>query len=589
MSTTQRTRSPEAAQRDAQGRLPDGPLAKSPTGIPGFDEVTGGGLPAGRLSAIIGGPGAGKTVFAVQTLVNRFRSTGEPGIFVAFEEPVSSILSNMAGFDWDLAGAIGTGLWFVDAELPAGSMLGGAFDLSGLLAVLSGLIEDHGARTVVFDGLEMLLSTLQDVRLARQELARLNDWVRQSSVSALMTVKSPGGESAWDGGTDDPQSDFLQYMTDCVVTLDRAWTPTASSRRLRVVKYRGSGFTTNPVPVVIGRSGLEVVSFRSTRPSYTTSTERVSSGIARLDALLGGGYVRGSSTLVSGSPGTAKTSLGASFIAAACARGETALFISFDESPSQIIANMLSIGRDLQPYIDAELLAMASLLSSGRSPEEHLLAIRGLMRTHAPRCIVIDPLSSLLKADYPFTDMISERIIDEAKSRGITLLCTSLLDHVSGDQEFSASNVSTIADTWMHVSYVAQDGERNRALTIIKSRGSSHSNQVRELVLSSAGIDLEEVYLAEGQVLMGSARRQKEAAEQEAAVRDMLSYQRARMQLDQDIAALRAQADAAGRELLWKQQQLALLETAEADRTHRQQAAAAARRGGRLGIEGVSS
>ena len=281
------------------------PVAKNATGIAGFDEITGGGLPRNRLTAIVGGAGAGKTVFALQTIVNRLRNAGEPGIFVAFEEPVVRVRQNIASFDWNLADVSGNALRFLDANIPVDAVLGGAFDLSGLLSGLSLLKAETVATNIVFDGIDMLLSNLQDEHLERRELARLNEWVNDSEMSALITVKSFGTSER-----DRLRSDYVQFMTDCVVHLDTAWSATTTSRSLKIVKYRGSGFAANPVPVVIGPSGLDVVAFKGIRLNYPTFTERVSSGVARLDTLLTGGYLRGSSILISGSPGTSKTSLG---------------------------------------------------------------------------------------------------------------------------------------------------------------------------------------------------------------------------------------------------------------------------------------
>ncbi len=551
-------------------------VAKSPTGIVGFDEITGGGLPQNRLTAIIGGAGAGKTVFALQTIVNRLRNSGEPGIFVAFEEPVVTVRQNIASFDWNLADVSDNALRFVDAKIPVDAVLGGAFDLSGLLSSFTLLMAETGARNIVFDGIDMLLSNLQDEHLERRELLRLNEWVHNSMISALITVKSFGNSDR-----DRLRSEYLQFMTDCVVKFDTDSSVTTTSRSLRIVKYRGSGFAANPVPLVISASGVNVVAFNGIRLNYPAFTDRVSSGVPALDTLLTGGYLRGSSILISGSPGTSKTSLAASFLAASCARAEKALFVSFDESADQIVANMRSVGIDLASHIEAGHLVMLSLISGARSPEEHFVLLQNQLVRHAPKFLVIDPLSALLTADYAFTGLICESLINEAKLRGITVLCTSLLDNVTGDRELSASKISTIADTWIHVSYLAQDGERNRALTIIKSRGTGHSHQVRELVLNQSGIDLVNVYVAEGEVLMGSARIQKEETEHENRTRDSLAYQRTRMNLDQDVAGLQTQMAAVSSELDRKRQEVVFLETSESDRVGRQQAADAARIGGR--------
>jgi circadian clock protein KaiC len=296
--------------------------------------------------------------------------------------------------------------------------------------------------------------------------------------------------------------------------------------------------------------------------------------VTRLDALLNGGYLRGSSVLISGAPGTSKTSLGASFVSAACARGEKALLVSFDESGSQIVANMRSIGIDLKPYIAAGALTVESLLSRGRSPEEHYVTIGGLLELHRPNCLVIDPISSLLKADYPFSGMICESLLDKARSLGITVLCTSLLDQVGSSKELSISQVSEIADTWILVSYIAHDGERNRAITIIKSRGTDHSNQVRELVLSQSGVDLVDVYVAEGEVLMGSARAQKEAEADRLLVLADLDAKRRRLNLDREVAELKALLQTATEQLEWKEQEAEFLNVSEIARLEMGRAAA---------------
>jgi circadian clock protein KaiC len=550
-----------APDRPPSDQTPAPRLTKVITGIEGFDEISGGGLPRGRLTAIIGAAGAGKTVFALQTLVNRLADLEEPCIFVTFEEPIDRIRSNVASFDWRAAALDESRFFFIDARIPEDAVVTGAFDLEGLLAGLTALKDEIGACNIVFDGIDMLLSSLQDERLERQELLRLDSWIRRSDISAIVTVKTFGA-----GDRDQIRADFLQYMTDCLIILSETVTATGSSRAIRIAKYRGSGFAANPFPVVIGSSGMDVIAFKGARIAYPMFSDRVSSGVGRLDALLNGGYLRGSSTLISGSPGTSKSSLGASFVDAACTRGDRALLISFDESVAQIVANMTSIGIDLSPHVDAGLLTIASFLSGGRSPEEHFIEIRNLMKAQKPDCLVIDPISALPKADYPFSAMICENLLDTAKSLGITVLCTSLLDQAVGNAELSESQISTIADTWIHVSYVARDGERNRALTIIKSRGTGHSNQVRELVLDASGIDLVDVYVAEGEVLMGSARAQKEAEAERVHVLADIAAERQRLDLERELAEAHARVQAATLELSWKQREADLVNVAEKSR-----------------------
>lgn len=545
------------------------PIAKVPTGIVGFDKISRGGLPQSRLTAIMGAAGAGKTVFALQTMVNRAAQLGEPCLFVTFEEAVSRIRSNVASFDWDASSLDEPLFRFVDARMPQDAVVTGAFDLEGLLAGLGALVEEMGARNVVFDGIDMLLSGLNDERLERQELLRLDNWIRESGVSAIMTLKTFSA-----GDRDQIRANFLQYMTDCLVVMVESVTATGASRTIRIAKYRGSGFAANPVPVIIGKSGIEVIAFNEERLDYPTFSDRLSSGVPRLDALLNGGYLHGSSTLISGAPGTSKSSLGASFLAAACMRGDRAMLVSFDESAAQIVANMKSIGIDLAPHVAAGTLMICSLISGGCSPEEHFVDIRRLLNLHKPDCLVIDPISALLKPDYAFSSMICDDLLDTAKSKGITVVCTSLLDQVVGVSELSASQISTIADTWMHVSYVARDGERNRALTIIKSRGTGHSNQVRELILGASGIDVVDVYVAEGEVLMGSARAQKEAEAERFHVLEEIAAQRQGLVLERELAEARDRVQAATLELRWKQRESDLVTMAEKSRIEANKATA---------------
>jgi circadian clock protein KaiC len=536
-------------------------IVKMATGMAGVDAMTGGGLPENRLTVVVGATGSGKTVFTLQTVANRL-AQGDACIFVAFEESADRILTNIASFAWGVGLATSGRFKLVEARMPMDAVVAGAFDLSGLLAGLSVLKEEIGARVIVFDAVDMLLTGLEDERLERQELARIDAWIRESDVSAMITVKAFGL-----GKRDQRRAEFLQYMADCVVVLSRTLTDTESSRTLIIEKYRGAGFSANPAPMVISRSGVEVVAIQPSRMDYPTFTDRVSTGVARLDGVMNGGYRRGSSVLVSGSPGTSKTTLGACFAMAACSRGEKALFVSFDESGAQIIENVRSTGIDLAPFVAAGLLNLASLVSTGRSPEEHFLQIRALLQAQRPDCLIIDPISSLLKSGYPFSRPICEALLDYAKSQGVTVLCTSLLDQVSGDIEMSASHVSTLADTWIHVSYVARDGERNRSITIIKSRGTAHSNQVRELVMNASGVDLVDVYVAEGEVLMGSARAQKEAEVARAQSLQDVATRLARIEMEGEIAELGRRVAAATMALEAKHREAEFMDDAERNRS----------------------
>ena len=547
----------------------DNRLRKKKTGINGFDQITGGGLPDGRLTAIVGGAGTGKSLLALQFLVHRAKVEHETGLYVTFEEPVDRIKQNVAGFDWGFEDISLRQLSLIDARLPSDVVQSGSFDLSALLAGLSARKAENGAVNVVFDGIDLLLNALNNENLERKELMRLDDWIRSEGVSAVLTVKSYSTSER-----DQNRADLVQYITDCVVLLQANLFETKLSRILRVVKYRGSGFSANSVPMIIGASGIAVVPAQALREGHPVYSQRLSSGIVRLDAVLDGGFIRGSSILITGAPGTAKTSLAASLVRAECLAGRRALFVSFDESDTQILSNLRSIGIDLSPFADSGELLMASLRSAGSSPEECFLKIAGLTQNHRPDILVVDPMSAFADTAYPFTHEITENLIDLAKSRGITFLGTSLLGGVSGDVEMSATHVSTIADTWLHLSYIAQKGERNRALTIVKSRGTAHSNQVRELSLSRKGLDLIDVFVGEGEVLLGSARLAKEQEISCAEELRKVEHQRQIFAFNRDIADLKTRVSAVTEELQSKVMEAELAESAERVRVESSQRAA---------------
>jgi circadian clock protein KaiC len=533
-------------------------ILKKSTGIDGFDHLSGGGLPDGRLTAVVGGPGTGKSLFALQNLVHRFRSAGEPGVFVSFEEPADRIRTNLGALDWDVSSLASEQLALIDSRIPTDTEMSGSFDLAGLLAGLSARKADTGFKNVVFDGIDLLIGSLNDEHLERRELGRIDDWIRAEGVSAVVTVKSYGT-----GERDQKRSDLIQYITDCVVLLEGTLIDAVLSRTLRVVKYRGSGFSANAAPLVIGDSGLEVIPPETQRGSYPTYSERVSSGVPRLDAILDGGFIRGSSVLVTGAPGTAKTSLSASLTDSTCSLGRKALFVSFDESDNQIMANMKSIGIDLKRHVSAGNLLMSSLRSAARTPEECFLKIADLVKSHQPALLVVDPMSAFADTSYSFAGAISESLIDLAKSMGITFMATSLLAQSGGEIETSVSHVSTIADTWLHLSYIVQNGERNRALTIVKSRGTGHSNQVRELKLNRNGMDLVDVYVGGGSILLGSARLQKQQDEARNEKMEALAYRRRKLELAGEISEAEGRLRLMTLQLAAKQREAELEDTAE--------------------------
>jgi circadian clock protein KaiC len=480
-----------------------------PTGIDGFDAIAARGLPRGGMTVVIGGAGAGKTLFGMQVLATGALLAHEPGILVAFEESAGKIVENTEGFSWGGAALEGEAIDILDAQLPQSVEQGGEFDLIGLLATVGARARAKGAQRVVLDGLDVLLGYLREPALIRREIFRLREWVQTSNMSVIVTAKASASESRV---IDD--QDFLEFMADCVVTLHHRVSHGMALRFLRVAKYRGAAHSANEFPFTITPSGIEVTADALHEMTYTASTERISSGIERLDSMLSGGYYRGSSILITGAPGTAKTSLAVAFARACAQRAERTLYVSFDESPDQILRNVASIGIQLRPLVESGALVLRSLRGRADSPETHVARMRAWLREVQPQNLVVDPLSALeQRGNEADAAGAALQVLDLAKSAGITILSTSLLGNSHPLSEQTPLDISTISDIWMHLSYVNQGGERNRALTLIKARGTGHSNQVRELVLTNAGVTLADVYVAGGEVLMGTLRWEKENLE----------------------------------------------------------------------------
>jgi circadian clock protein KaiC len=515
-------------------QFPQTSVTKMPTGIRGFDEITGGGLPRDRTTLVMGGAGCGKTVFALQCLVNGALRTKEAGLFVAFEESTTHIVANAATFGWDLPALTRRKLFFLDARLSPEIVKAGEFDLVGMLEVLRTKAEEIDAKRIVFDGLDVLLTLLDDPVAERREVYRIRDWLTETGLTGIITQKA--------GASDlDQRYSFLQFMVDCVVILRHQVVDGSAFRHLRVMKYRGSGFAADEFPITLTQEGLRLTNRGPTELKYSVSDQRVSTGLPRLDHMLRGGYHRGSNVLISGAPGTAKSTLAGLFAAAACRRGERTLYVSFDEGAAQIVRNLLSVGIKLAPHVKSGLLKMYSTRTRGPNIEDQFGDLRAKVKAHQPRCLVVDPLSALsTKTAHLASADAAQQFLDFLKGEGITVVNTSLMDGLQSD-EATATGISTIADTWIHVSYVVQDGERNRALTIVKSRGTGHSNQVRELTLSNDGVGLTDVFVAQGKVLMGVARWEWEQEEQAVAKRDHAATDLKRLQLRL------AQAEAAAR------------------------------------------
>jgi circadian clock protein KaiC len=541
-------------------------LSKAPSGITGFDEITGGGLPRARATLLLGGPGSGKTIFALQYLVSGARIYGEPGIFVAFEENSKRVMANAESFEWKLAELKRKKLLFIDAQPKFDLVQSGDFDLCGMLAGLGLQATQMKARRIVFDALDVVLDLLPDLAARRREVYRLHEWLANRGLTCIFTLKATADEA--NSVIHQPYG-LMQFMVDCSVILNHSVIAGVSQRNLRVQKYRGSSFDENESPFVIGDGGFDVAIVRTLgRADVKVTNERVTSGIKRLDTMLGGGYYRAACVLITGFPGTAKTTLSGAFAEAACRRGERTLFVSFDSDGSEVIRNLASVGIRLDRYLKSRLLRMVSARTIVGSAETSLVRIKAIATAHRARCLVIDPISALSNSGTELAAHgVGQRLIDWSKADRITLVCTSLLNEMAERSESETPlHVSTLADTWIHLSYVVQAGERNRALSIIKSRGTAHSNQVRELILSNAGVTLADIFTAGGEVLMGTMRWQKESAERVAAEVAEVAGEVKLVTLDAQQAELEVRLKAVQTELVAKQLEKSLLARTTASR-----------------------
>jgi circadian clock protein KaiC len=500
---------------------------KAATGIEGFDELSLGGLPRNRTTLVMGGPGTGKSVFALQSLVGAARKHKQPGIFVAFEENIDAIFANAAGFDWGLHALSPHRVFFVNAQLSPSFVTSGDFDLGGMLAMLEAKQLEMGAQWVVFDGIDVLLSLLRTPRAQMREIYRLRDWLTRRGLTAIITTKIEGEGN----GTSSSNYGFMQFMVDCVVRFDRRMEQGIPVRRLEISKYRGSSFAPGEYPLSFGPHGMAVAAPGAADVAQEASSERVSTGFAGLDEMLGGGLFRGSSTLITGAPGTSKTTLAGLFAESACRRGERTLFVSFDEGGERVRRNLKSVGIHLDAHMKSGLLQMYSGRTDTVNAEEHLIRVAALIVEHRPRCMVIDPLSAIARTGaLSSARAIGNRLIYKLRDHHITAVITALVEGDDPSAEATELQISTIADSWIQLSYLVGGGERNRALTIVKSRGTRHSIQVRELVLSDTGLALVEVYASGGEVLMGTLRWEKEAEERSRAVlRETESDQKRRL------------------------------------------------------------
>jgi len=502
-------------------------LAKTPTGISGFDEITRGGLPKGRPALICGGAGCGKTLFSVEFLVRGAREFNEPGVLLAFEETPEELARNVASLGFDLNQLIRQKKMVVDYVHIERSEIQetGEFDLEGLFIRLSHAINSIGAKRVVLDTLEALFAGLPNEMILRAELRRLFRWLKDKGVTAVITAERGAGALTRYG--------LEEYVADCVVLLDNRVIDQATTRRLRVIKYRGSVHGSDEYPFLIGERGISVLPITSLGLTHEATGQRISSGIARLDTMLGGkGLYRGSSVLVSGSAGSGKSTLAAKFVEASCERGERALYFAFEESPAQIMRNMRSVGIDLAPQVNKGLLKFHATRPTYQGLEMHLVSIHDTVKAFQPKVVVFDPLTNLIEvgSQREVKSMLT-RLIDFLKMQQITAMFTSLTAG-GANQDQTEIGISSLMDTWLVVRNLEGGGERKRALYVLKGRGLAHSNQVREFVISSKGLDLLDIYVSGGEVKVGSEKLAQEASDQEKAMAKKEQTQLRRLNLE---------------------------------------------------------
>jgi circadian clock protein KaiC len=519
-------------------------LPKSPTGITGLDEITAGGLPKGRPTLVCGSAGCGKSMLGVEFLVRGATQFNEPGVLMTFEELPEDVIKNARSLGFDIDNLIAKKKLFVDYVRVERNEIQetGEYDLEGIFVRLNYAIEAIGAKRVVLDTIETLFSGLTNGAILRAELRRLFNWLKEKGVTAIITGEKGDGTLTRNG--------LEEYVSDCVILLDHRVIDQVSTRRLRIVKYRGSTHATNEYPFLIDENGFSVLPISSLGLSHDVSNERISTGVPRLDAMLGGkGFYRGSSILISGTAGTGKSSFAAHMVDAASRRGERSLYFAFEESPQQITRNMRSIGLNIEPWVKKGLLQFHASRPTLYGLETHLAVMHKQVRDFKPRVVVIDPISNLINSGSPneVRSMLL-RLVDFLKSQQITAFFTSLSSPDMKSLEQTDVGISSIMDTWLLLRDIELGGERNRGLYVLKSRGMAHSNQIREFILSDKGIDLRDVYVGSEGVLTGSMRLAQEAREKAEKVSRHLEIQskkrqlaRKRAALDAQIAALRAE------------------------------------------------
>ncbi len=549
-----------------------GQLPKAPTGIQGLDEITSGGLPRGRPTLVAGGAGSGKTMLAMEFLARGAAEFGEPGVFLAFEESKADLVQNFRSIGLDLEALVAEKKLVIDylhidqAEIHEA----GDFDLEGLFFRLGLAVEAVGAKRVAIDTIEILFSAFENHAVIRSELQRLFRWLKDRNLTAVVT-----GER---GDNTITRYGLEEYVADCVILLDTRIQHEVTTRRLRIVKYRGSTHGMDEYPFLIDQDGFSVLPITSATLEQTASDERISTGIPRLDAMLGGdGVFRGSSVLISGTAGMGKSTIAAHFADAACRRGERVLYFAFEESEGQIIRNMRSVGLDLERWVRDGQLAFHAARPTMCGLELHLVNIHKVVRAFRPQLVVIDPLSNLtMIGEQQQVRSMLTRLIDFLKSEGVTAVFTDLTA-AEFNLEKTDVGVSSLMDTWLLLRNLEHNGERNRGLYVIKSRGMAHSNQIREFVITDSGIDLLDVYTGPGGVLTGASRVAQETRDRaetilrrQAIEARQRALDRKRRSLEAQIALLNAEFEEAEDEAMRELQQEELLEEAQVSSTREQ-------------------
>ena len=504
-------------------------LKKSPTGVQGLDEITGGGLPTGRPTLVSGGAGSGKTLFGLGFLVRGATQYDEPGVFISFEETLPDLSKNAASLGFDLDQLVKDKLLFLDHVQITRSEIAetGEYDLDGLFIRIADAVQQVGAKRIVLDTIEALFAQLPNPSILRAEIRRLFTYLKAKGLTTVITAERDGPDKLTRHGIE-------EFVSDCVIVLDHRIREEISTRRMRVVKYRGSTHGANEYPFLIDEHGISVLLPISTLGlDHEAPDDRISTGIERLDGMMGGrGFYRGSSILLSGTSGTGKTSLAAHFVDAACRRGERCLYFAFEESPQQVVRNMRSIGIDLQPWISKGLLQFLAARPTYGGIEDVLLVTHKNISSFKPTVVVVDPITNLLMVSTlnEVRSMLT-RLIDFLKTQGITAIFASLTAPGSS-LEASEADVSSLMDTWVLLKAVEVGGERNRALYVLKSRGMEHSNQIREFLLTNDGLRLLDVYLGSEGVLTGAARVSQEGREKAAGTVRQQQLEGRRRELD---------------------------------------------------------